>query len=174
MPSSPWYKGPNYYTTITLITLLTHTRLSHSCPTQLLPLLSTLHSSRRYTGHNYTTLTRTYTTLAPTHLIHFLPARAQLFRLVSTLPSSRRYKGPNCKNLNVPLRLRDEPGPILLDSYDKRIVLFLLSVVELSCAARQVYKDTIARNSSNFKNSEKCEALKRAVSGYKRMTFLVK
>jgi hypothetical protein len=34
-------------------------------------------------------------------------------------------------------------GQTNMDSYNKRIVLFVLYVVKVTCAVRQVYKDTI-------------------------------
>ena len=37
-----------------------------------------------------------------------------------------------------------------MDSYNKRIVLFVFYVVNMSCAVRQVYKDTIKPNISPY------------------------
>ena len=39
-------------------------------------------------------------------------------------------------------------GQTNMDSYNKRIMLFVLYVVKLSCAVRQVYKDPIKPNIS--------------------------
>ena len=60
-------------------------------------------------------------------------------------------------------------GQTNMDSHNKRIVHFVFYVVKLSCAVRQAYRHYKTKHQSMFKNSEeKYEAIKRAVSGYKK------
>jgi hypothetical protein len=58
-----------------------------------------------------------------------------------------------------------------MDSYNKRIVLFVFYVVNMSCAVRQVYKDTIKPNISPYlktlkRNTGFCEINRETHNGY--------
>jgi hypothetical protein len=106
MPSSPSYKGPNYYITITLLPLLTLTHLSHSCP----------HCLRHGGTIGLTTQhSHALRPLLHPHTLNTLLARRGYNCSLDSFPRCLLHggtKGLTAKTSMSPLRVRDMPATL--------------------------------------------------------------